>query len=235
MTSAAKLCIALDDADRERILELADATERHVDIFKIGLTAFTAHGPALVRELGTRRPIFIDLKLHDIPAQVEGAVAAAASCGARFVTVHAAGGYEMVKAAVAAGGEQLEIVAVTVLTSLDEGALNEIGIAGHPADAVARLGELALRAGAAGLVCSPLEVAELRQRFGRRVDGGPLLVVPGIRRPDATADDQRRTWGPVDAVGAGGDVIVVGRPVTRSEDPAQAAAEFAADIHGGRK
>ena len=168
----------------------------------------------------------MDLKLHDIPAQVESAVANISEWGAALTTVHASGGVDMIKAAVAAASDHLKVVAVTVLTSLDDAALGAIGLAGSASDAVMRLAEAALGAGADGLVCSPLEVALIRERFGP----DPLLVVPGIRPADVSADDQKRTLGPRDALDAGASLLVVGRPITAASDPVQAARAIRAEL-----
>ena len=207
-------------------MELARATAPHVGLLKVGLTAFVAHGHALVRELKGLRPVFLDLKLHDIPVQVAGAIRAARASGADLVTVHASGGQEMIRAAVnAANGTS--VLAVTVLTSLDRAALTALGLHVEPQELVSSLAAAAIDAGADGLVCSPQEVAQLRARFGTRDNGGPLLVVPGIRatRP---ADDQKRTASAPEAIAAGADVLVIGRPITAASDPAAAARALAA-------
>ena len=173
--------------------------------------------------------MFLDLKLHDIPQQVSGAVRAAEQTGASLLTIHAAGGAEMVRAATEAA-ENVTILAVTVLTSLDDESLSDIGMSGPAEKAVLRLAELALENGAGGLVCSPLEVGALRNRFGARSDGGPLLVVPGIRPGGSDAGDQKRTLAPRDAVDRGADLIVVGRPITGASDPAAAARSIAEEL-----
>jgi orotidine-5'-phosphate decarboxylase len=167
--------------------------------------------------------VFADAKLHDIPAQVEGAMTALARRGVSFVTIHASGGPDMVKAAVAAAPEGVTVLAVTVLTSLGDGELARIGLVGPAEDAVERLAEVALDAGADGLVCSPLEVTRLRREFGTSHEGGPLLVVPGIRPAGDDAGDQRRTTTPAEAIAAGADLLVVGRPITAAADPGAAA------------
>ena len=220
------ICVALDSGDAEAIATLV---ERHVGLYKVGLTTFVAHGRALVETLARRRPVFLDLKLHDIPTQVAGAVRAATDTGASYLTVHASGGPAMVEAAVEAAGDALVVLAVTVLTSLDDDALAAVGLAGTARDAVLRLAELAVAAGAPGLVCSPHEVAAIRSRFGARAEGGPLLVVPGIR-PAGRDDDQRRTLGPAEALAAGADVLVIGRPITAAPDPAAAARSILASV-----
>jgi orotidine-5'-phosphate decarboxylase len=170
------------------------------------------------------RPVFLDLKLHDIPATVEGAARSAAASGASLLTVHAAGGAEMVRAAVKGAGGRLRVLAVTVLTSLDADALDAVGLAGPPEAAVVRLARLAVGAGAGGLVCSPHEVGAVRAAVG----AGPLLVVPGVRPEGAARGDQARVATPEAAVAAGADVIVVGRPLRDAPDPVAAARAIAA-------
>lgn len=224
------ICVALDFDDPERVREIAAATSEHVGVFKIGLTAYATAGPGIVRDLASQHPVFLDLKFHDIPAQVGGAVRAAAATGALYTTVHASGGSAMIAAAVDAGGHSLTVLAVTVLTSLDDHALGAIGMGGSPRDAVLRLAGLALAAGAEGLVCSPQEVGALREEFGARLDGGPFLVVPGIRARGEAQGDQRRTMSATEALDAGADLIVVGRPITAAPDPAAAAAALLAEV-----
>lgn len=220
------ICVALDARESQRNLEIARAVSPHVGYVKIGLTSFTGGGNDLAEELATIRPLFVDLKLHDIPMQVESAVANVSSLGASLVTVHAAGGADMVKAAVAAASEGLKVIAVTVLTSLDDAALEAIGFRDGAQDAVLRLAENALGAGADGLVCSPLELEALRDRFG----ADPFLVVPGIRPEGSAGDDQRRTLGPREALEAGADLLVIGRPITGAPDPSKAALELAESL-----
>ena len=224
------LCVALDGHDPSSLTELASAVAPHVGVLKVGLTSFAAGGVDLVGELAELRPVFLDLKLHDIPAQVEGAVREVVRSGAALTTVHAAGGADMIKAAVAAAGDDLAIVAVTVLTSLDTPALSRLGFGGDVGATVRTLAAVALDAGADGLVCSPLEVGDLRDRYGAAAQDGPLLVVPGIRPEGSGSEDQRRTLGPGDALAAGADLLVVGRPITSAPDPAAAAEQIAAEL-----
>lgn len=219
------LCVALDSPDTAANRAVGAAVAPHAGVLKVGLTAYVAGGTALVGELAALRPVFLDLKLHDIPAQVAGAVTAAAETGASLLTVHASGGPEMIRAAVGAAGGRVTILAVTVLTSLDDDDLDRIGMEGPPEKAVLKLAELALDHGAPGLVCSPREVAHLRERFGPRSQGGPLLVVPGIR-PQAAGDDQKRTLSPREALDAGADLLVIGRPITEASDPSAAARDI---------
>jgi orotidine-5'-phosphate decarboxylase len=224
-----RLIVALDTTDTARATGWADAVAPHCGMFKLGLEFFLANGAAGVRAI-TGRPIFLDLKLHDIPNTVAGAVRAVLPLAPRMLTVHAAGGAAMVgaarHAAEAAGAARPMILAVTVLTSLHEADLAATGVPGPPAAQVLRLARLAVAAGADGLVCSPLEVAMLRDALGT----GPALVVPGIRPAGSAAGDQARTMTPEEAVAAGADWIVVGRPITAAPDAAQAAAAIAAAI-----
>lgn len=222
---ASPLCVALDDASAERNIEMARLTEPSVGLLKVGLTSYINNGPDYLASLIEMRPVFLDLKLHDIPAQVAGAVAAVRRRGARLTTVHASGGGDMVAAAVDAAGDGLAVLAVTILTSLDAEGVEEVGFSGSPESAVLNLAEVALARGARGLVCSPLEVEAIRSRFGREDEGGPLLVVPGIRSGPG-GDDQRRTMGAAQALKAGADVLVVGRPITEAASPAEAAADL---------
>jgi orotidine-5'-phosphate decarboxylase len=227
--TGSQLIVALDTIDVARAAGWAAAVAPHCGLFKLGLECFLANGAAGVRAIAGR-PIFLDLKLHDIPNTVAGAVRAILPLAPRMLTVHAAGGAAMVaaarQAAEVAGTARPMILAVTVLTSLSAADLAATGIADPPAAQVLRLARLALAAGADGLVCSPLEVALLRDALG----AGPALVVPGIRPAGSAAGDQARTMTPQQAVAAGADWIVVGRPITAAPDPAQAAAAIAAAI-----
>jgi orotidine-5'-phosphate decarboxylase len=228
-TTESPLIVALDTNDLGRAAAWAAAVAPHCGLFKLGLEFFLAHGAAGIRAIAGR-PVFLDLKLHDIPNTVAGAVQAVLPLAPRMLTVHAAGGAAMVAAARAAadtaGASRPMILAVTVLTSLDAAALAATGVADPPAVQVLRLARLALAAGADGLVCSPLEVAMLRDALGAEA----RLVVPGIRPAGAPVGDQARTMTPAGAVAAGADWIVVGRPITASPDPAAAAAAIAASI-----
>jgi orotidine-5'-phosphate decarboxylase len=218
--TAERLIVAIDTTDPARAATLARAVAPQCGLLKLGLEFFTANGPAGVRAIGGR-PVFLDLKLHDIPNTVAGAVRAVLPLAPRMLTLHAAGGAAMIAAArAAAGPDGPLLLAVTVLTSLDAAALAATGVAGDPVRQVLRLGRLAIGAGADGLVCSAQEVAALRADLGP----GVKLVVPGIRPAGSAADDQARTMTPHQALQAGADWIVVGRPITGAADPAQAAA-----------
>ena len=222
------LCVALDAPDLGTAEAWARATAPHARLLKVGLELFSAEGGQAVRRIAAHGPVFLDLKLHDIPTTVAGAVRSIAPLRPAFLTIHAAGGGARVaaarEAAEKAGGEgRMRILAVTVLTSLDAAALAETGVAGGPVQQVLRLARLAVAAGADGLVCSPREVAPLRDALG----GGPVLVVPGVRPAGSAADDQARTATPEEMAAAGADYVVVGRPITRAPDPAAAAAAIA--------
>lgn len=216
------LCVALDSSDPATCRALAKQTS-FAGAHKIGLTAFASGGPDLVRDLVGLGSIFLDLKLHDIPAQVGKAVAAAADLGVAYTTVHASGGRAMLEEAVAAAEGRLLLLGVTVLTSLDDDDLASLGVEATASEHVVRLAELALSAGAGGLVCSPLEVGLIRRQFGPSTDGGPFLVVPGIRASGSSPDDQRRTRPPRSVIESGADLLVVGRPITGAKDPGAAA------------
>ena len=225
-----KLIVALDTADADRARLWADAVSPHAGLLKLGLEFFLANGaPGFARISGA--PIFLDLKLHDIPNTVAGGVRAVLNLRPKMLTIHASGGAAMIQAAhqaaASAGADRPMILAVTVLTSLDRQDLEAMGVAaGNVAEQVLRLGRLAIEAGADGLVCSPLEVAMLRQALGPAVK----LVVPGIRPEGSATGDQARTMTPAQAVAAGADWIVVGRPITGAPDPGAAASDIAASI-----
>jgi orotidine-5'-phosphate decarboxylase len=218
-----RICAALDVGDPDAAERLASRLLGHVGLFKVGLELFVAHGRAAVeavRRFG--QPIFLDLKLHDIPQTVEGAARGAASLGVDYVTVHASGGADMIRAARRAL-PHTKLLAVTALTSLGPDDLDAVGL---PADVVPRLARLAMGAGADGIVCSPQEIAVLRAALGP----APLLVVPGIRPAGAGTGDQRRTGTPAEAVRAGANILVIGRPLRDAPDPAAAADAIAREI-----
>ncbi|HBK04792.1 MAG TPA: orotidine-5'-phosphate decarboxylase [Acetobacteraceae bacterium] len=229
MSETNRLIVALDTVDATRARAWADAVAPHSGLLKVGLEFFLANGVPGYRAI-TGAPIFLDLKLHDIPNTVAGGVRAVLPLRPRMLTIHASGGAAMVRAAhqaaSAAGDDRPMILAVTVLTSLDQNDLHAAGVNATPAEQVLRLGRLAIESGADGLVCSPMEVAMLRQALGPAV----TLVVPGIRPEGADTGDQARTMNPAQAVAAGADWIVVGRPVTGAPDPGAAAAAIAASI-----
>ena len=222
-----RICAALDVPPWAAAEPFARAVAPDVGLLKVGLELFAAEGPSAVRSAAALgRPVFLDLKLHDIPNTVEGAARSAAASGASLLTVHASGGAEMVRAAVRGAGPRVRVLGVTVLTSLDEAALASVGLAGPAEAAVVRLARLAVAAGAGGIVCSPHEVAAVRAAVG----AGPLLVVPGVRPPGAARGDQARVATPAEAVRAGADVVVIGRPLREGGDPAAAARAIAAAL-----
>jgi len=223
------LIAALDTTDPQRARAWATAIAPHCGMLKLGLEFFLANGAEGVRLIDDR-PIFLDLKLHDIPNTVAGGVGAILPLSPRFLTLHASGGSAMIaaarEAAEAAGPQRPRLLAVTVLTSLDPEALHATGVAGGPRQQVLRLARLALSAGADGLVCSAHEVAMLRDALG----DGPELIVPGIRPAGAAAGDQARTMTPSEAAAAGATWLVVGRPITAAANPGAAAAAIAAEL-----
>jgi orotidine-5'-phosphate decarboxylase len=225
-----RLIVALDFPDTRAALALVDRLNGATRWFKVGLELYIAEGNSLVAELKQQGySIFLDLKLHDIPNTVASAVRAATRLGVDMLTVHAAGGPEMITAAVGAAESRLSLLAVTVLTSMDAVQLEAIGVTGTPAAQVDRLAIMALACGVSGFVCSPNEVASLRKRFGSE----PLLVIPGIRPEGADVDDQRRVATPAAAIASGASYLVVGRPITRAVDPEAAARAILADMQSG--
>jgi orotidine-5'-phosphate decarboxylase len=214
------LVLALDTDDPEQAAAWSAAAGDAAGMVKVGLELFGASGPAAVATLaGAGRRVMLDLKLHDIPATVAGGMRAAARAGAELVTVHALGGSAMLAAAVQAAGDGCRVAAVTILTSAHPG---DLAAAGLPpaAESVPRLAELAVRSGCQAIVCSPLEAAALRARLGPEVE----LICPGVRpASSASTDDQARVATPAEAIAAGATWIVVGRPITRSDDVGAAA------------
>lgn len=234
MTSAGsgreRLAFALDFPTLERASDFAERVAPDVGVFKVGLELFVRSGPAAVAriaELG--RPIFLDLKLHDIDATVDGAVGSAAALGVRYLTIHASGGPTMIERAVRraeAESPDLRILAVTVLTSMDVAALAAVGVSVSPAVQVELLARMAVGAGVHGLVCSAEEVASLRRVLGP----APLLVTPGIRPSGALTQDQKRVSTPLRAIQEGASLLVVGRPIRDAADPGAAARAIAGEI-----
>ncbi|HPC59505.1 MAG TPA: orotidine-5'-phosphate decarboxylase [Verrucomicrobiota bacterium] len=229
------IIVALDVADAEAALALARTVAPAVGAFKIGKELFTSAGPDIVRrirEMGAA--VFLDLKFHDIPNTVARAVAAATRLDVQMLTIHTSGGLEMMRAAEdaaqatarPAGREAPLVLGVTVLTSLDSNTLAEVGWEPNVGRQVERLAALAVRAGLRGLVCSPLEIAALRQTLPAAVQ----LVTPGIRTGAEKADDQRRTLSPREALEAGADWLVIGRPIYAAADPRAAAERILASL-----
>ena len=213
--------VALDVPARERALQLARDLENHVGGFKIGLELFCACGPQIVEEIGPQR-VFLDLKFHDIPNTVAAASRVAARLGVMIFNVHCLGGAEMMRAAADAAREanaNVKVIGVTILTSHDNDSLKKIGLSETPREAVPRLAELAQEAGLDGVVCSAREILPVRARCGDEF----LLVTPGIRPAGSASGDQKRVLTPAEALKAGANYLVVGRPITGALDPAKAA------------
>jgi orotidine-5'-phosphate decarboxylase len=218
--------VALDTPRLEQALAIGDAVREHAGGLKLGLEFFSAQGPAGVRRMASLGlPLFLDLKLHDIPNTVANAVEALAMLEPAILTVHAGGGRAMLTAAKAAAPAATKVVAVTVLTSLDESDLAATGIQGSPEAQVARLAELARDSGIDGIVCSGAEVGRAKSAWR---DG--FFVVPGIRPAGADAADQKRVVTPAQALEDGASVLVIGRPITGAADPARAIAEIAGSL-----
>lgn len=219
-----RLCVALDGSDRDWIVATARELGPHVGWLKLGLEAFTAFGPSLVEEMASSGRVFLDVKLHDIPNTVRRAAANCAATGAAMFNVHAAGGRAMLAAAVEGAREGAAenpplVIAVTVLTSLDGPALSELGLPADPETLVVRWARLARDAGLNGVVASALEASAIRETCGDDF----LIVTPGIRPSWSATGDQKRIMTPAEAVAAGADVLVIGRPVTGASDPREAA------------
>ena len=219
--------VAIDTSDVHRAAALARDMRGLVGGVKLGLEFFCANGEeGVLRIAEGELPIFLDLKLHDIPNTVGKAVEAIAHLEPAILTVHAAGGRAMMAAAKAAAPAGTKVVGVTVLTSLDEGDLSAMGIAGSPADQVARLTDLAREAGIDGIVCSGEEV-----QAARAVWPEGFFVVPGVRPAGADVADQKRVVTPRQAIDDGASVLVIGRPITAANNPAQAIREIAASLN----
>jgi orotidine-5'-phosphate decarboxylase len=223
-----RIIVALDTDSPEAALAAVSALAGEVGLFKVGMELFPRGGPELVERIrATGAEVFLDLKFHDIPNTVAGAVKSAVALGVKFATVHASGGKAMLAAAAAAAaGSGTTLLAVTVLTSLDDADLSSVGFALRAAEAVDRLAGLAVDAGIGGIVCSAKEVAAVRARVGKEV----VLVTPGVRLPEDSVGDQKRVVTPFEAVRAGANYIVVGRPITKASDPVAAARKFAAEM-----
>ena len=218
--------VAIDTADPARAIALAEAVRPHVGGIKLGLEFFCANGPEAVREVArTGLPLFLDLKLHDIPNTVAKAVEALAPLQPAILTVHAGGGAAMLAAAKAAAPDDTKVVAVTVLTSLDASDLRSVGVGDDPARQVTRLTKLAREAGIDGIVCSGAEVASARRSWS---DG--FFVVPGVRPAGADVGDQKRVVSPSQAMADGASILVIGRPITAAADPGQAARGIGATL-----
>jgi orotidine-5'-phosphate decarboxylase len=219
-----KICLVLDVSSRKEAMDLVRALRDATGMFKVGMQLFTAEGPALVREIvEAGGKVFLDLKFHDIPNTVKNAAGEAAKLGVSMMTIHTAGGTAMMQAVASElrdrfGEAKPLVVGVTVLTSLDEASLQQIGIGSGMDAQVLRMARLAESSGLDGVVCSPREIAMIRSA----VDPRFRIVTPGIRMPDQSSDDQQRTATPREAITAGADFIVVGRAVTNAPNPRSA-------------
>ncbi len=227
--AAEKIIVALDVPARTDAARLVEKLGAHISTFKVGLQLYTAEGPDIIRAiLDTGARVFLDLKLHDIPNTVAGAVAAAGQLGVQMLTIHLSGGRAMIEAAVAARNESLTLLGVTVLTSMDPATLREAGVETEIGQHVSRLAQLGVNAGVNGLVASPHEVKMLRTMLNPQIK----LVVPGVRPSWTDAADQKRFMTPRDALDAGADYLVIGRPITSHPDPADAVAKICAELIG---
>lgn len=228
--AAERVIVALDVPDMAGLISFLDRLEGRPRFYKVGLELFVAEGARAVEAVQKRGgKVFLDLKLHDIPETVARAVASATSLGVELLTVHAAGGFEMMRRAAQVAKESAQgkpgILGVTVLTSLSEEDLRADGIAGTMREAVVRRARLAEKAGAAGIVCSPQEVADVRA-----ASSALALVVPGVRPAGAALGDQKRVATPASAIAAGADYLVVGRPIRDAQSPAAAFAALVGEV-----
>jgi orotidine-5'-phosphate decarboxylase len=231
-TTDPRVIVALDFADLGPARELVRRVDPSLCRLKVGKEMYTRYGPHFVGELTKAGfDVFLDLKFHDIPSTVAAACAAAADLGVWMVNVHASGGRKMMEAArerVARSSHRPLLIAVTVLTSLGQADIEEVGFTGSPEANALRLAALTKTAGLDGVVCSPREAAAIRGAVGP----GFLLVTPGVRPASAALDDQQRVMTPADAVAAGADYLVIGRPVTQSPDPVGVLRDLAAQLAG---
>ena len=230
MLTRDRLIVALDVPGATQARQIVQSLGDAVTTYKVGKQLFTAEGPLLVRELvSSGRKVFLDLKYHDIPNTVAAAVKAAAELGVTMLNVHASGGSKMLRAAVEAAAQSPNrplLLAVTVLTSLSDADMPEIGVSGNVLNQVLRLGALARNAGCGGLVASAQEARELRRELGE----GFAIVTPGVRPAGAAVGDQSRVVTPADAIAAGATHVVVGRPILDAADRAKAAQDIVAEM-----
>ncbi len=226
-----RIFCAVDTATLSEAVKLAGDLREQVAGLKLGLEFYSANGPEGVKAIHAKGlPVFLDLKLHDIPNTVAGAISALVPLGPHFVTVHASGGPAMLKAAAEAarkgGGSRPKLLGVTMLTSLDANDMKVIGLEPDPSAQVLRLAMLARECGLDGVVCAPTEIELLRRELGKDF----ILMVPGIRPQSAAANDQKRVMTPKEAVQAGATYLVIGRPITQKLDPGAAAAAINAEV-----
>jgi len=229
MKSLPKIFCAIDTPDMKQAAALAESMRNAGCGIKLGLEFFNYNGPqgiAAIRDTFNDLPIFLDLKLHDIPNTVAGAVRSVSKLNVTYLTLHAAGGREMMQAAQYAADGKMMLLAVTILTSLDGEDLEEMGFALPPQEAVVRLARITEESGLAGIVCSPKEIQPVRNSLGEDL----ALMVPGIRPAGSATQDQKRVMTPQEAMQAGATHLVIGRPITGADDPAAAAAEIMASL-----
>ena len=223
-----KIIVALDVATKEKALELVEQLRGEISFFKIGLQLYTAEGPEIVRAvLSTGAKVWLDLKLYDIPNTVARAVESANHLGVHMLTIHLSGGSEMVRAAIAAGTNDMLLLGVTVLTSANEQTLREVGIIDTVENQVLRLARLGVAAGIDGVVASPHEIKMLRAELGNKIK----IAVQGIRPSWAEPGDQKRFMTPREALQAGADYIGIGRPITSHPQPREAVARILDELH----
>ena len=228
MTKAAdKIIVALDVPKKREALELVEKLRDQVSFFKIGLQLYTAEGSEIVRAvLVTGAKVWLDLKLYDIPNTVARAVESASNLGVRMLTIHLSGGSEMIRTAVDARADDMLLLGVTVLTSATEETLRETGIPDKVDNQVVRLARLGVEAGIDGVVASPREIKMLRREFGDKIK----IVTPGIRPPGSEVGDQKRAMTPREALDAGADYLVIGRPIVAHSNPREAAKRILEDL-----
>ena len=230
MLNQDRLIVALDVSSATQARQIVQSIGESATTYKVGKQLFTAEGPQIVRDLvASGRKVFLDLKFHDIPNTVAGAVTEAAKLEVSMLTVHASGGSKMLKAAAEAAaqsGSKPMVLAVTVLTSLSDADLSELGVAGSVATQVLRLGAIARNAGCGGLVASALEARELRLELGNDF----AIVTPGVRPAGTAVGDQARVLTPAEAIAAGATYLVVGRPILAAPDPSDAAGRIVQEI-----
>jgi orotidine-5'-phosphate decarboxylase len=225
-SAAEKIIVALDVPTQDEALALMSMLAGEVGAFKIGLQRYTADGPFLVRAASPFGPVFLDLKLYDIPNTVARAVESACDLGVRMLTIHLSGGGEMIRAAAEARKTDMLLLGVTVLTSSNDATLQETGVSATTTEQVLRLAQLGVENGIDGLVASPQEASILRQKFGNKIK----IVTPGIRPAGSDPGDQKRIASPRAAMEAGADYLVVGRPITGAADPKAAVRGIVAEL-----
>ena len=228
MRNSSQVILALDFSDMASTVEMINLTKEHIGIYKLGLEFYLAHGKSGVKEIQSRFTdieVFLDLKLHDIPNTVAGACRSVADINPKFLTVHASGGSKMISAASSAL-PKVEITAVTILTSLDQEQMLAMGLSENIENLTLSLAKNAVNSGARAIVSSPQEVSLLRKHLGEKV----TLITPGVRPSGAERDDQERIMTPRQAIEAGADFVVIGRPITKASDPKQAADAITASL-----